>query len=78
MSTPTTRIPIGSFAETPFVRRKIRTEWLAKVFFGGMACAMIVPLLLIIGYVVVKGWPLLSWEFLTTNPRGGGVRGVGG
>lgn len=75
MTTPAARTPIGTFAETPFIRRKLRQERLAQIFFGGMACAMIIPLILIIGYVVVKGWPLLSWEFLTTNPRGGGVRG---
>ncbi|OGV71898.1 MAG: phosphate ABC transporter, permease protein PstA [Lentisphaerae bacterium RIFOXYB12_FULL_65_16] len=63
------------FAETPLGRRKRRTERVAKYFFGFMAMAMVVPLLLIVGYVVVKGWPCLSWEFLTTNPRGGGIRG---
>ena len=68
-------MPMATFAETPFVRRKERTEKLARCFFGMMAAAMIIPLILIVTYVVVQGWPLLSWEFLTTNPRGGGVRG---
>jgi phosphate transport system permease protein len=40
-----------------------------------MTLAIVVPLLLIIGYLVTRAWPMLSWEFLTTNPRGGGVRG---
>jgi phosphate transport system permease protein len=31
----------------------------------------VVPLLLIVGYLVSQAWPLLSWEFLTTNPYGG-------
>jgi len=42
-----------------------------------MAGAMIVPLVLIIVYLVCKAWPLLSIDFLITNPtdgmRGGGV-----
>lgn len=63
------------FTETPHVRRKQRAETGAKLFFGFMALAMIVPLLLIVGYVVVKGWPLLSWEFIVENPRRGGIAG---
>ena len=63
------------FTETPFIRKKQRTELVAKCFFGGMAAAMVIPLLLIVGYVVVQGAPSLSWEFLTTNPRLGGIRG---
>jgi phosphate transport system permease protein len=63
------------FTETPFVRKKQRNETVAKYFFGGMAAAMVIPLILIVGYVVVQGAPSLSWEFLTTNPRLGGIRG---
>ena len=63
------------FTETPFVRKKQRTELVAQCFFGGMAAAMVIPLILIIGYVVMQGAPSLSWEFLTTNPRLGGIRG---
>jgi phosphate transport system permease protein len=63
------------FQATPFVRRKQRAERVATCFFGFMAMAMVLPLLLILGYVVVKAWPSLSWEFLTTNPRSGGIRG---
>ncbi|HYT58752.1 MAG TPA: phosphate ABC transporter permease PstA [Haliangiales bacterium] len=63
------------FAETPFVRKKQRGELLARCVFGGMTLAMIVPLLLIIGYLVCKGAPLLSWEFLTTNPTNGMRKG---
>ena len=63
------------FTITPFVRRKRRNELAAKCFFGFMALAMVVPLLLIVAYVVTKGAPSLSWDFLTTNPRAGGIRG---
>lgn len=57
------------------MRRKLRNEWIARGFFALMAAAMILPLLLIVGYVVYQGSPLLNWEFLTTNPRSGGIRG---
>ena len=63
------------FTETPFVRKKRRAELIAKCFFGGMAAAMVIPLILIVGYVVIQGAPSLSWDFLTTNPRLGGIRG---
>jgi phosphate transport system permease protein len=36
---------------------------------------MIIPLLLIIGYLVMQAWPLLSWDFITTNPAGGMRKG---
>src|SRR5687768_2881047 len=63
------------FVETPFVRKKYRRELLAKCVFGLMAAAMVVPLVMIIGYLVYQGAPLISWEFLTTNPVGGMRRG---
>jgi phosphate transport system permease protein len=63
------------FTETPHGRTKRRTELGARVFFGLMALAMLIPLVLIVSYVVAKGWPLLSWDFITENPRRGGVAG---
>jgi phosphate transport system permease protein len=63
------------FAETPMGRRKRRLELVAKSIFGLMALAMVVPLICIVSYLVVRAWPLLSWDFLTTNPTGGMRRG---
>ena len=63
------------FNETPHGRNKRRAELGARIFFGLMALAMLVPLVLIVSYVVVKGWPVLSWDFITENPRRGGVAG---
>ncbi|MEY2408977.1 MAG: phosphate transport system permease protein [Verrucomicrobiota bacterium] len=63
------------FIETRNVRKKQRAERLAKTFFGFMALAMVVPLVLIVSYVVIQGLPSLSWDFITTNPRSGGIRG---
>lgn len=65
----------ATFTETPLIRRKKRNEKLARVLFGSMAVAMIVPLLAIIGYLVAQAFPLLTWEFLTENPEGGMRRG---
>jgi phosphate transport system permease protein len=65
------------FTETGLIRKKKRRELLAKGIFGIMALTMIIPLVIIIGYLTTKAWPLLSWKFLTTNPtegmRSGGI-----
>jgi phosphate transport system permease protein len=60
------------FAETPLVRRKHRQETLAKWVFGGMTASMIIPLVLIIGYLFERAWPSLSLSFLIDVP----VRGM--
>jgi phosphate transport system permease protein len=65
------------FAETPLIRRKLRQERIAKWVFCGMTASMIVPLVLIIGYLVQRAWPSLSLSFLIDVPvrgmREGGV-----
>src|SRR5438270_9279803 len=65
------------FAETPLTRRKQRQEALAKWIFCGMAAALIIPLVLIIGYLIARAWPSLSIGFLTELPvhgmREGGI-----
>ncbi len=59
------------FARTPHVARKERAEVAAKVVFALMAAAMVVPLVLIVGYLVYVAWPSLGWEFLVDVPRRG-------
>lgn len=65
----------ATFAETPLIRRKKRNQVIAKLVFGAMTVAMIVPLLAIVGYLVSQALPLLSFDFLTQNPEGGMRRG---
>jgi phosphate transport system permease protein len=59
------------FARTPHVARKERAETAAKVVFALMAAAMVVPLVLIVGYLVYVAWPTLGWEFIVDVPRRG-------
>lgn len=65
------------FTATKFVEKKLRLEKLAKYIFLGMALLMIVPLLLILGYLFYKASPALSLDFLLDNPvnrmRAGGL-----
>lgn len=66
------RDPKTMFTETPLVRSKFRQEAAAKWIFAGMAAAMIVPLLLILGYLVERAWPSLSLGFILDVP----IRGM--
>ena len=57
------------FSETPLIRRKLRMERMAKWVFGLMVAAMVLPLVLIVGYLVARAWPVLGWDFITEFPR---------
>ncbi len=59
------------FEKTSHVARKERAEAVAKAIFALMATAMVVPLVLIVGYLVYLAWPSLSWEFLVDVPKRG-------
>lgn len=59
------------FTETPFVRRKRQTEHMAKSVFFLMTVLMVVPLILIVCYLFYKAFPILSIDFLFTNPTQG-------
>lgn len=65
------------FTETPVVRKKILSENIAKLLFLSTTILMVFPLLLIIGYLFYKALPILSLDFLFTNPargmRAGGI-----
>jgi phosphate transport system permease protein len=52
-------------------RRKQLGEFLARTLFLLMTLLMVVPLLLIVGYLVYQAWPILSLDFLLTNPKHG-------
>jgi len=66
-----------TFSETPLVRRKLRQESIAKWIFAAMSAAMIIPLVLIVGYLIQRAWPSLSVSFLIDVPargmRDGGI-----
>jgi phosphate transport system permease protein len=70
MATPSTK-----FVETPFVRAKLRRQQIARAVFGGMALSMILPLVAIVLYLVIRAWPVLSWDFLTDIPKNGMTEG---
>ena len=63
--------PTGRFARTAHVARKERAELVARAVFAAMAAAMVLPLLLIVGYLVWLAWPSLGPEFILDTPRRG-------
>ena len=71
------REPGELFTATPFERRKQRCEAVVRVLLLLVTLALIAPVLLILGDLVVRAWPALSWAFLTENPhdymRAGGI-----
>ena len=65
------------FTETAVGKQNRYIENIVKIFFLIMTCLMILPLLLIIGYLIYKALPVLSFDFLLSNPkdnmRAGGI-----
>ncbi len=59
------------FQATPLTRRKHYSEVLARGVFLVMTLAMVLPLVLIVGHLFYQAWPILSLDFLLTNPRNG-------
>jgi phosphate transport system permease protein len=73
MSTPVLapQKPQVTFQATRFTRRKQRNETIAKAVFLVMTLLMVLPLLLIVGYLLYQAWPILSLDFILQNPRHG-------
>jgi len=63
------------FGATEHNRRAARAETIAKVVLGVLTALLILPVLLILTTLVVKGAPAISIEFLTANPRDGMTAG---
>jgi phosphate transport system permease protein len=59
------------FQATSLTRRKQLSEFIARMLFLLMTLLMVVPLLLIVGYLVYQAWPILSLDFLLSNPKHG-------
>ena len=57
------------FMPGPVELRKHRGERLAYVTLLLITAALVLPLVAILGYLVVKAWPVLSWPFLIENPK---------
>jgi len=63
------------FATTAVNRRNRRTEVLVRTLFMLMTVLLVVPVLLILAVLIVKGSPILSLEFLFSEPTNGMTAG---
>ncbi len=63
--------PQIAFSSTRFTRRKQRNERIAHIALALITFLMVVPLLLIVGYLLYEAAPILSFDFIFTNPRNG-------
>ncbi|RPH92391.1 MAG: phosphate ABC transporter permease PstA [Calditrichaeota bacterium] len=65
------------FSASELTHQKIRHEKIARSIFLSMTILIIIPLVLVIIYLFVKAWPILSIDFLIKNPingmRAGGI-----
>ena len=60
---------VARFTAGKVEKRKLAMERAAGVVLGALTIGSVLPLLGIMGLLVVKAWPALSWEFLTQNPQ---------
>ncbi len=65
------------FAGSPFEIKKVRRENSAKTIMLGAAILLIVPVLVIVGYLFYKASPVLSWDYIWSDPgplgKSGGI-----
>lgn len=63
------------FEATALNRRNDQVEWLWKMLFLLMTVVLVIPVVLILTVLVVKGHGAVSWEFLSTMPTNGMTAG---
>ena len=63
------------FVTTDTNRRNKSVQSLFRILFGFMTAALVFPVILILGTLLVKGGPVLSVDFLFTNPTNGMTAG---
>ena len=73
MSTP--EAVASQFLETDLNAKAKRTEKLYQILFGMMAGLLILPVLIILTTLVVKGAPVVSLDFLLQDPTNGMTEG---
>ncbi len=63
------------FEATPRNRRNESVEVGFRLLFLWMTCMLILPVVLVLGVLIYRGWPALSYEFLFTPPTDGMTAG---
>jgi phosphate transport system permease protein len=63
------------FQATDLNARNLRKQRLVRLLFLGMTILLILPVLIILGVLIWKGGPILSFDFLFTEPTNGMTAG---
>ena len=63
------------FEATPINRKNLTRQKIFRLLLGGMTATLILPVALILGTLIVKGAPVISFDFLFTNPTNGMTAG---
>lgn len=63
------------FSASELNHRNKRIQSLFRFFLGCMTVTLMVPVVIILTVLVIKGGPAISFEFLFTNPRNGMTAG---
>ena len=66
---------MSMFSATPRNIRNDRIEKAVKALYLAMTLILITPVVMILGVLVQKGMPAVSWAFLTTDPTNGMTAG---
>jgi len=66
---------MSMFSATPRNIRNDRIEKAVKALYLAMTLILITPVIMILGVLVQKGMPAVSWAFLTTDPTSGMTAG---
>ncbi|MGB7450768.1 MAG: phosphate ABC transporter permease PstA [Lysobacterales bacterium] len=63
------------FEATPINRKNLGWQKLFRILLGGMTASLILPVGLILGMLIFKGAPVISFDFLFTSPTNGMTEG---
>jgi phosphate transport system permease protein len=66
---------MSMFKATPLNEKNRRVDLSVKALFSLTALVLVVPVLIILSVLVVKGGPVLGWGFFTENPKAGMTAG---
>lgn len=66
---------MSMFAATPVNRRNLGRQKIFRALLGGMTAMLILPVIVIMATLIYKGGPVMSLDFLFTNPTNGMTAG---
>jgi len=58
----------GTFAADSFEVRRRRRELVARALFAIITALLVLPVILILSYLVIRAWPVLTPGFVLENP----------